>query len=228
MMMKVALEADRIQGICFDIDGTLIDTDDLYVRQLASRMESLPRFLAPDAPMKTARKIVYGLEGPTNAIAHGLDVLHLDGISGRVLNGLHAVRGESRPGDYHLVPGVIEMLSTLSGRYPLAIVTARESRSTADLLEVCGLNPYFRSIATARTSRRGKPHPAPIFWVANELGVTARELVMVGDTTLDIRAGVAAGAQTVGVLCGFGERDELESAGASAIVDSTPDLIHLI
>ena len=111
--------------------------------------------------MKTARKIVYGLEGPTNAVAYGLDVLHLDGISGRILNGIHALRGESRPGEYHLIPGVLEMLDSLSGRFSLAIVTARESRSTADLLAVCGLKPYFHSIATARTSRRGKPHPAP-------------------------------------------------------------------
>ncbi len=228
MMRNPGLEADRIRGICFDIDGTLIDTDDLYVQQLASRLESLPKLIAPDSPMKTARMIVYGLEGPTNALAYGLDVLHLDGISGRVLNGLHTLRGESQPGDYHLIPGVLEMLGSLSRRFSLAIVTARESRSTADLLEVCGLKPYFQSVATARTSRRGKPHPAPIYWVANAMGIEASELVMVGDTTLDIRAGVAAGAQTVGVLCGFGERDELESAGASVILDHTPDLANLL
>jgi HAD superfamily hydrolase (TIGR01509 family) len=226
--MNTALEADRIRGVCFDIDGTLIDTDDLYVRRIASRLESLPGFIAPDAPMKTARNIVYSLEGPTNAVAYGLDVLHLDGISGRVLNGLHSLRGESRPGDYHLIPGVSEMLHSLSERFSLAIVTARESRSTADLLQVCGLKPYFRYVATARTCHRGKPHPAPIYWVAGEMGVSPSELVMVGDTTLDIRAGVAAGAQTVGVLCGFGERDELENAGASAIVYHTPDLVHLL
>jgi phosphoglycolate phosphatase len=52
---------------------------------------------------------------------------------------------------------------------------------------------------------------------------------MVGDTTLDVRAGVAAGAQTVGVLCGFGEQHELERAGAHLVLDSTADLLdHLI
>jgi len=51
---------------------------------------------------------------------------------------------------------------------------------------------------------------------------------MVGDTTVDIRAGVAAGAQTVGVLCGFGERGELERAGADLILESTTELADVL
>lgn len=47
---------------------------------------------------------------------------------------------------------------------------------------------------------------------------------MIGDTTVDMRAGKAAGAQTLGVLCGFGEEDELKQLGADLIVKSTSDL----
>ena len=42
---------------------------------------------------------------------------------------------------------------------------------------------------------------------------------MVGDTVVDIQAGKAAGAQTVGVLCGFGTQRELERAGADSLVE---------
>ena len=51
---------------------------------------------------------------------------------------------------------------------------------------------------------------------------------MVGDTTVDVYAGKRAGAQTVGVLCGFGQRDELERAGADAVVERTPDVAGLL
>jgi phosphoglycolate phosphatase len=51
---------------------------------------------------------------------------------------------------------------------------------------------------------------------------------MVGDTTADIISGNTAGLQTVGVLCGFGERSELEAAGANIILDSTADLADLL
>ncbi len=51
---------------------------------------------------------------------------------------------------------------------------------------------------------------------------------MIGDTTVDIRAGKAAGAQTVGVLCGFGERAELERQGADLILKNTSELADVL
>ena len=49
-----------------------------------------------------------------------------------------------------------------------------------------------------------------------------------GDTGVDITASARAGAQSVGVLCGFGERAELERAGADAILASTATLPGLL
>jgi phosphoglycolate phosphatase len=51
---------------------------------------------------------------------------------------------------------------------------------------------------------------------------------MIGDTTVDMRAGKAADAQTVGVLCGFGEKDELLQMGADLILNSTSELADAI
>jgi phosphoglycolate phosphatase len=51
---------------------------------------------------------------------------------------------------------------------------------------------------------------------------------MVGDTTVDIVAGRLACAQTAGVLCGFGQRAELERAGANVVLQSPADLIPLL
>ena len=52
--------------------------------------------------------------------------------------------------------------------------------------------------------------------------------LMIGDTTVDIRAGHAAGAQTVGVLCGFGEERELRRRGADLILQSTAQVAQLL
>ena len=51
---------------------------------------------------------------------------------------------------------------------------------------------------------------------------------MIGDTTVDILAAKAAGAQSVGVLCGFGERHELARNGADLIVDTTAMLSQVL
>ncbi len=47
---------------------------------------------------------------------------------------------------------------------------------------------------------------------------------MIGDTTVDMRAGSSAGTQKVGVLCGFGEEPELRKFGADLILKNTSDL----
>jgi phosphoglycolate phosphatase-like HAD superfamily hydrolase len=52
--------------------------------------------------------------------------------------------------------------------------------------------------------------------------------LMVGDTAADIRAGKAAGAQTVGVLCGFGQEPELRRAGADFILPQPSALVDVL
>jgi phosphoglycolate phosphatase-like HAD superfamily hydrolase len=63
---------------------------------------------------------------------------------------------------------------------------------------------------------------------ANKMGVPPQACLMAGDTTVDIRAGKSAGAQTVGVLCGFGEEPELRRQGADLILPGTADLVKVL
>ena len=120
------------------------------------------------------------------------------------------------------------MLERLSQRYPLAVVSARDTRTTMDFLNQFNLAPYFKCIATDQTCEHTKPFPDPILWAAREMGVLPEACLMVGDTTVDIRAGKAAGAQTVGVLCGFGEAAELSQHGANLLLSITADLVQVL
>jgi phosphoglycolate phosphatase-like HAD superfamily hydrolase len=88
--------------------------------------------------------------------------------------------------------------------------------------------PYFKCIATDQTCEHTKPFPDPILWAAREMGVLPEACLMVGDTSVDIRAGKAAGTQTVGVLCGFGEEAELRERGADMILSMTAELAQLL
>jgi phosphoglycolate phosphatase len=127
-----------------------------------------------------------------------------------------------------LVPGVKEMLQSLAARYPLAVVSARDDRSTRAFLDQFELTPFFQAIVTAQTTEHTKPHPDPIFYAATALDVPPESCLMVGDTVVDIRAGSKAGAQTVGVLCGFGEEEELRKRGADMILATTPELVQVL
>ncbi len=113
------------------------------------------------------------------------------------------------------------MLHHLHRRFPLAIITARGEEGALAFLHQHRLHPFFKIIASAQTCTYTKPFPDPLLWAAQQLGVLPQECLMIGDTVMDIRTGQAAGAQTVGVLCGFGTERELRRAGADLILPST-------
>jgi HAD superfamily hydrolase (TIGR01549 family) len=221
-----SFDPDRVDAIFFDIDGTLADTDDAYVQRLIRALYPLSFLTSEETRQRLARQLVMAAETPVNAITTLLDRLFIKQTFGAMRNTLHRLRGEKEP--HLLIPGVRTMLEALAAHYPLAIVTAREERSTKKFLRATKLEPLFPYVATARTCRRAKPHPAPVRWAATQLEVSPEACVMVGDTTVDIRAGAAAGAQTVGVLCGFGRRHELERAGANLILESTTELTEVL
>jgi phosphoglycolate phosphatase len=167
-------------------------------------------------------------ESPINALLALLDRLHLDQIFGAALDHLHRMQGASTQNSIALIPGAREALDRLVSRYPLGVVTARERSSALDIIASHELQGYFQCIATARTTLRAKPHPAPVLWAASQLGVPASQILMVGDTSVDIVAGRAAGAQTAALLCGFGERHELSRAGADVVVEGPLQLADIL
>jgi HAD superfamily hydrolase (TIGR01509 family) len=220
------LDTSRIGALCFDVDGTLSDTDDGYTARLARILNHVPRFAVRN-PERTARRLVMWSESPGNALLGLTDTVGLDDEVIALINWIH--RRRSRPGrHYQLVPGVDGMLKRLHRRYPMAVISARDEESTMAFLEQFSLTGFFDVIVTALSARHTKPYPDPILLAAQKMNVAPEACLMTGDTTVDIWAGRAAGAQTVGVLCGFGEEEELRRTGADWILPSTAGLADLI
>jgi HAD superfamily hydrolase (TIGR01509 family) len=220
------IDLPRIRAVCFDVDGTLSDTDDYYVNRLSAWLRRLPRWLVHD-PERLARRFVMWVEAPGNALLGLADTLGLDDEMIALIDWMNRHR-KKRSRQFLIIPGVADMLRRLKGRYPLAVISARDEESTLAFLDQFDLAIYFDVIVTALSAEHTKPYPDPIRLAAQKLGVPPEACVMVGDTTVDIRAGRAAGAQTVGVLCGFGEEAELRRQGADLILPSTADLDEVL
>ena len=218
----MALDIPRIKALCFDVDGTLSDTDDYYAQKVVS---FLPRFLFPD-PVHTARRLVMWIESPGNALLGFADRIGIDDEMVAFIDWLNRHR-KSPLKKYLIVPGVEEMLKQIWGRYPMSVVSARDEKSTLRFLTQFDLCKYFDPIVTGLSAPHTKPYPDPIFLAAQKMGVRPEECLMIGDTTVDIRAGKAAGAQALGVLCGFGEEAELRQLGADHILKSTREVAAL-
>ena len=221
------LHVSRIRAICFDVDGTLSDTDDVLQHRLANLLKPLQIFFPKKDVHTIARRLVMALEAPSNFLIAVPDQLGFDKWLFAAIDWMSR-HNRNKPWKFQLIPGVKEMLVELAARYPLAVVSARDERTTRLFLTQFGLLPYFKCIAVAQTCRHTKPFPDPVLWAAAQMDVPPGDCLMVGDTTVDIRAGRAAGTQTVGVLCGFGEEAELRKHQADMILATTPELVQVM
>lgn len=223
------IDLSKVQGLLFDVDGTLSDTDDHLVNRLAPFLKPFAWLCKDQDPQHFARWMVMAAETPANFMYSIADWLGLDAYLARVYGRFSRKRHEKTPSDerFWIIPGVKAMLARFHGHYPMAVVSARDEHTTMHFLEHFDLLPYFDVIVTAQTCDRTKPFPDPVECAAQQMGLSASQCVMVGDTIVDVLAGKSAGAQTIAVLCGFGTQRELERAGANLIVSSTADIAAL-
>ncbi|MBM3179963.1 MAG: HAD family hydrolase [Chloroflexi bacterium] len=219
----MSLDLNRIKALCFDVDGTLSDTDDLYVRKA---LRFIPRFIFKD-PDHFARRLVMWIEAPGNALLSLADRLGIDDEMVAIIDWLSRHRQHSS-NEFLLIDGVDEMLKQLHGHYPMSVVSARDEGGTLAFLKKFDLLKYFDGIVTGLSAEHTKPYPDPILLAAHKMNTAPENCLMIGDTTVDIRAGKAAGAQTAGVLCGFGEEPELMKMGADVILEDTTKLLGLL
>ncbi len=220
------IDASRIKGLLFDVDGTLSDTDDHMVDRLNGSLRSVSWLFRERNTKRFARWLVMAVETPANFIYHLNDRLGVDQFFAKILS--RASGGKKNPQEaqelFWLIPGSKEMLAALRSHFRLAVVSARDAETTTQFLAYFNLLEFFDIVVTAQSCEHTKPYPDPIYFAARELGLDPEQCLMVGDTVVDIAAGKAAGAQTAAVLCGFGTERELARAGADMILTSTTDL----
>jgi phosphoglycolate phosphatase len=213
------LDRSRVDAVFFDLDGTLMDTDDQMVENLALRLQRLGR----PRVYRAARWLVMAAEGPLNALLTLLDILGLDAPLLGLWRWVRRLRGVTSP-DYRLIEDADAVLAELKQRYRLGVVTTRGREDAEAFLDQHDLWDLFDTVVTREMTWRLKPHPEPILEAARQLDVPVEHSVMVGDTTMDVKSARRAGAKSVAVCCGFGGRDELERAGADAVLEHISDL----
>lgn len=219
----MTLEVKRIKALCFDIDGTLRDTDDQYMLKIEKFLSPLSIFMSKNKISSFSRWLIMKVETPGNLIFSIPDRLGIDDKFFKDSANEHSIKEEMI-----MVPGTLKALERLSQNYKMAVVSARKKSKVDEFVFQNDLGEFFPIIISALSAKRSKPHPAPLMLASEKLGVPPNEILMVGDTTYDILSGKRAGTQTAGVLSGFGEEKELIASGANIIIESVADLPPLL
>lgn len=207
--------------IVFDVDGTLVDSQNLIVA--AQREAFAAQGLEP--PSRTASLSVVGLSlpeaftalvgasGPVEALAEGYR---------RAFQRLRADPARREP----LFPGAAEVVSALSRRDDviLGIATGKSRRGVAHLIERFGWDATFATVQTADDAP-SKPDPAMLLQAMDEVGAAPADTIMIGDTAFDMAMAKAARVRPIGVSWGYHPVAALTEAGAEVVIDRFVDLI---
>lgn len=215
-----SLDRTMVKALLFDIDGTLSDSDDEMVASIYARMAWLNPPFKEEKIHNFVRKMVHFIQAPANRLLAFMDHIGIDKHLARFLDH-RAGKKTPIPEDFPVIPGVRPMLDALKDRYPFAVVSARNGVTVQKFLSVNKLEDYFEVVVSSQTCEKTKPFADPLLYAADELGVPIENCLMIGDTLTDVRAALAAGAQSLSVLCGFGTEKELKKSGTHHILERT-------
>lgn len=206
------------RGVVFDLDGTLIDSAGDIAAAVNHALVANGR---KALPMSTIRRFVG--DGARNLCARavGLPERHPD--VDKVLESYTAFY-LAHPTDHtRWMPQARAVLDALR-RFRLAIATNKPRDTTDVVLARLGVRSLFSAISAGGDVAMIKPSPEPLLHVAKQLGLTAGEMVMVGDGPQDVEAGRRAGCRTIGVHGGFVTPERLVAAQPDVIINSLAEL----
>lgn len=87
---------------------------------------------------------------------------------------------------------------------------------------------YFNFILGAKENIQLKPNPQGVFIILDKFNIKNEQCLYFGDTNTDMKTGIAAGVETVGVTWGFRKRKELEEFKPKYIIDRPEEIIPFI
>lgn len=120
-----------------------------------------------------------------------------------------------------LYPGVEEFLVGIKDRgMTLALITNKTGVFVPPILNALGISDCFSRVLGGDALPTKKPDPAPLAHVAEGLGLTPRETLMVGDSRNDVLAGKAFGARTLAVSYGYNHGEPISACQPDWIVDN--------
>lgn len=203
--------------IVFDWDGTLIDS----AGPIVECIQQAARTLGLGVPSAERARHVIGL-----GLQDSLRLAVPDLPAQRTREFVECYRAEflARESNMRLFPGVETMLGGLRERgHRLAVATGKSRQGLERALDASGLRPYFDASRCADESTP-KPHPAMLHELLAQLEASAREALMIGDTSHDLQMAAAAGVDAVAVCYGAHGVDGLRALRPRACLDSVEGL----
>lgn len=219
----------KVKGIIFDLDGTLIDSIDIYFTIVEKVLERL------NMPSVSRASILAAAESEN----FNWDLVLPEELTKRkteIIDQAWEIVDEIAPPLFEknvkLMPGADRILKRMaSDGLKVGLVTStRRSYLKIKMqpLKTAGVAELFEAIITSDDTQKRKPAADPLIACAQKLRLDPYKCAYVGDTHTDMQAGRAAGMKTIGVLTGFDPLELLQKETPDAIIESIGHLMEVI
>ena len=222
----------RFKAVLFDYDDTLADT---YSARVKAARKGAEGRLSSDLDMDKIMKEWAGR--PQVEIFSDLaeDKEQVDSMMADYVKWYWRMS----PTEVSLFPGVMDMLVGLKESRPspaIALVTSKvrllENEDGPYGAEVemkrLGIHGLFDLIVGWEDVKETKPLPGPILFAMERLGLSRDEVIMVGDSHIDMRTAKNAGVASAGATWGTLAKDLLLEVGPDYLIDSPSDLMSIL
>ena len=209
-MRRGGYSVPMTKAVLFDVDGTLIDSNDQHARAWVAALAEAGYSI----PFERVRPLI-GMGGD-KVLPELVPGLEEDSPQGKAIG--EARKRIFKERELNTIPptrGARELLEAVRARGARIVVATSAKKSELDGLLARGdLGPLVDVAATGDDAQDSKPDPDIIGAALEKAGVGAADAVMVGDTKYDVEAAHKAGVACVALLCGGNDPATLDEADA--------------
>jgi HAD superfamily hydrolase (TIGR01509 family) len=208
-----------IKGILFDIDGTLVLSNDAH----AAAWQDAFAEHGYNVSFEAVRRLI-GMGGDKLVNTLFPELSYDVGLGKTIKERRVGIFQEKYVAALQPTPGSRELVSEVLQRGLRTMVASSASKAELDaLLQAANVADLLTEATTSDDAENSKPDPDIIQVALQKINLPADEVVMLGDTPYDVEAAGKAGVKCVGVLCGGWSKDDLQ--GAVAVYQDPADIL---
>lgn len=186
--------AHPIQAVAFDMDGLLVNTEELYTQVGMTLLQRRGKVFT-----RELKNAMTGLPGP-KAFAVMIEREQLTDSIEQLAAESYEIFGSILPTQLRLLPGVLELLTSLEAKQrPKCVATSSTPSFSQRVLTQVGIYDRFDFVITASDVTHGKPFPDIYLAAASRMGVAPTQMMVLEDSHHGCKAGVDSGACTIAV-----------------------------
>ena len=211
-----------VQGVLFDIDGTIIDSIDLHIESWKRAFQHFGKEVSYEPIRHQIGK------GADEFLAVFFSKEELDRVRGDLENYRSELFKQEYLPKVQPFPRVRDLFERIKkdGK-KIALASTGKEEEIKIYKQLARIDDLIDTVACAEDVEHSKPHRDICSAAVKKLGnIDTDRVIAVGDTRYDAEAAGKINVRTIGLLCGGGNREELQQAGCIAIYKDPADLLN--